>query len=72
MKIKISDDLSGIKSYEPLIDGRWTLFEYDQKNNLIICEFDPDRIPANCNHTLELKVTDNKDNQSIFKCDFKW
>lgn len=72
MKIRINDDLSGIKSYEPLIDGQWTLFEYDQKNNLLICEFDPDRIPANCNHTLELRVTDNKDNQSIFKCDFKW
>ena len=35
LKIKITDELSGIKSYEPLIDGKWALFEYDQKNDLL-------------------------------------
>jgi hypothetical protein len=33
-----------IKSYEPVIDGRWALFEYDQKNNMLTYTFDPTRI----------------------------
>jgi len=30
---KISDNLSGIKSYNCYIDGKWVLFEYDAKNS---------------------------------------
>ena len=44
IRIKITDNFSGIKSYEPQIDGKWALFEYDQKNNLLIYRFDPERI----------------------------
>jgi len=72
IRIKISDDLTGIKSYEPLIDGNWALFEYDQKNNVIIYRFDEKRIIKGSEHHLTLKVTDNKDNTSTFSCDFTW
>lgn len=72
LKIKISDDLSGIKSYEPEIDGEWALFEYDQKNNLLIYEFDSKRIRKETRHTLSLKVEDNKDNLSTVNFDFIW
>jgi hypothetical protein len=72
IRIKITDDLSGIKSYEPAIDGRWALFEYDLKNNLIIYRFDEKRITKGSKHTLSLKVTDNKDNISLYACDFIW
>jgi hypothetical protein len=72
LRIKITDDLSGIKSYEPIIDGKWALFEYDQKNDVLIYRFDPDRITKGTSHSLTLKVTDNKENQSIFNYDFKW
>jgi hypothetical protein len=72
MKIKISDELSGIKTYEPLIDGKWALFEYDQKNNLLTYDFDPGRIQKGTKHTLILNVTDNVDNLSTYKCDFTW
>jgi hypothetical protein len=72
IKIKISDDFSGIKSYEPAIDGNWVLFEYDQKNNVIIHRFDEKRINKNSKHSLYLKVTDNKDNNSFYSCDFTW
>lgn len=72
LKIRITDDLSGIQSYDPLIDGNWALFEYDQKNDLLIYRFDPERITKGTMHKLVLKVTDNKNNQSEFDCDFKW
>src|SRR5664280_209907 len=72
LRIRITDDLSGIKSYEPVIDGKWALFEYDQKNDLLTYRFDPDRIIKGTTHSLTLKVTDNKENQSIYRCDFKW
>jgi hypothetical protein len=72
LRIRITDDLSGIKSFEPVIDGKWALFEYDLKNDLLVYRFDPDRIIKGTTHNLTLKVTDNKENQAIFNCDFKW
>ncbi len=62
MKVKISDELSGIKTYEPVIDGKWALFEYDQNNNLLTYSFDPKRIQKDTKHNLTLKVTHNLDN----------
>lgn len=72
LKIKISDELSGIKSYEALIDGKWALFEYDQKNYLLIHNFDPKRIQRGVKHNLSLNVSDNVDNLSTYKCEFIW
>lgn len=72
IKIKILDDLSGIKSIEPTIDGKWALFEYDQKNDLLIYRFNKQRITQGTKHSLSLKVTDNKDNESFYYCDFTW
>jgi hypothetical protein len=72
IRIKISDDFSGIKSYEPTLDGIWALFEYDQKNNVIIYRFDEKRITKSSKHSLSLKVTDNMDNISFYSCDFTW
>jgi hypothetical protein len=72
IRIRITDDFSGIKSYEPMIDGKWALFEYDQKNSVIIYRFDPKRITKGSNHNLSLKVTDNKDNISYYSCNFVW
>jgi hypothetical protein len=72
IRAKITDDLSGIKAYTGLIDGKWALFEYDSKSDLLIYKFDPERITKGTNHKLYLRVTDNMDNASVYKCDFKW
>jgi hypothetical protein len=72
IRIKINDNLSGIKSYEPEIDGKWALFEYDQKNELLIYKFDPARIQKGKKHNLSLIVTDNMDNLSTYNCEFTW
>jgi hypothetical protein len=72
INIRISDDFSGIKSYEPYIDGKWALFEYDAKYDLLTYRFDPERIKKGIKHNLELVVTDNKNNTSRYSCDFTW
>lgn len=72
IRIRIYDDLAGIQSYEPVIDGKWALFEYDQKNNLLIYRFDPKRITRGTKHNLTLKVSDNVNNTSYYNCDFVW
>jgi len=67
IQIKISDNLSGIENYRGTIDGKWVLFEYDLKNNLLSYLFDKKRIQSGKNHKLELTVTDNKGNTSTYK-----
>jgi hypothetical protein len=66
----IKDDLSGIKSYNGFIDGHWVLFEYDPKENLLFYEFDADRLKFGTKHTLDLTVTDEKNNTSKYHTEF--
>lgn len=72
LRIRIRDDLSGIKSYEPLIDDKWALFEYDQKDEVLIYKFDSSRIKKGSSHSLLVKVTDNVENTKVFSCNFIW
>jgi hypothetical protein len=72
IRIKVHDDLSGIGNYEPMIDGKWALFEHDQKNNELIYRFDEQRIGKGAMHELALKVSDNKGNQVLFSYSFLW
>ncbi len=72
IRIRITDDLSGINYYEPVIDGQWALFEYDQKNDLLIYRIDGQKIKQGTRHSFSLKVADNKDNVSVYQCDFTW
>lgn len=70
LKLKITDNLSGIDSFRGTIDGKWVLFEYDLKNNLLSYTFDKERFEFNKDHLLILEVTDFKGNKSIFKTKF--
>jgi hypothetical protein len=72
IRVKITDDFSGIKSYTGILDGKWALFEYDPRYDLLIYKFDPARILKGTSHKLYLLVTDNRDNASVFNCDFIW
>ena len=60
LKLKVTDNLSGIKQYRAEINGEWVLMKYDQKFDLMTIGLD-DRIPRG---TFELKiiVSDNCDN----------
>jgi hypothetical protein len=70
--VTITDDFSGIRSYETLIDGEWALAEYDAKNNLLIYRPDKQYIDENTLHLMELTVTDDRGNRSVLKSEFRW
>jgi hypothetical protein len=70
LKVKVTDNLSGIDSYRGTIDGKWVLFEYDLKNNLLYYTFDKERFDFNSDHVLNLEVTDFKGNKSTYKTNF--
>lgn len=72
LRIKISDEFSGIGDYVALIDDSWALFEWDPKNSLLTYEPDPDYIRKGERHTLRLYVKDNRDNESVLYLDFYW
>jgi hypothetical protein len=63
---KISDDLSGIKSYRGTLDGKFILFEYDAKTNSLYSVYDPKRMGSG-KQTLKLVVTDDAGNSSEFQ-----
>ncbi len=70
--VTITDNFSGIRSYETFIDGEWALAEYDAKNNLLIYSPEEPYIKENTLHQMELTVTDNRGNSSLLKSEFKW
>jgi len=70
IKYKITDNLSGIENFRGTIDGKWVMFEYDLKNNLISYTFDTKRFQFGKNHTLNLEVVDYKGNSNTYKANF--
>jgi hypothetical protein len=72
LKFRITDQLSGIKTYEGSIDGNWVLFEYDQKYDLLTYRFDASRIKKGIRHQLTMKVSDNKENINVYNSTFTW
>lgn len=70
IRFKISDDLSGINTYEGLIDGKWALFEYDAKKHVITHYFDKSRFEMGKRHNFKLTVTDSKNNSTGYECTF--
>lgn len=69
LQFTISDDLSGIKSYEGYLNGNWILFEYESKTKKIIHRFS-DGIVAEGKNELKVIVTDNVGNSTIFETHF--
>lgn len=69
LKIKIKDDLSGIKNYRASVNGKWILMEYDAKKNILVHDFN-DNIISETKNNLKLIVTDNVGNSSTFETIF--
>ncbi len=68
IQFRISDNLSGVKSYRATVDGRWILMELEGKTSILSYKFD-DHVPKG-QHELVLKVTDSKNNVKEYKCSF--
>jgi hypothetical protein len=69
LKFTISDELSGIKSYDGYLNGKWILLEYDSKTKKLIHRFS-DGIVAEGKNDLKIVVTDNVGNSTIFETQF--
>ena len=69
LKLKIKDDLSGIRSYRATINGKWILMEYDYKKNTLVYDFN-DKVTTDTNNKLKVIVTDNVGNSSTFEATF--
>lgn len=69
VQFTISDGLSGIKSYNGYLNGKWALFEYDNKTKKITHNFS-DGVVAEGANELKLIVTDNLGNSTIFETHF--
>jgi murein DD-endopeptidase MepM/ murein hydrolase activator NlpD len=65
---KISDNLSGIKSFNGYIDGKWALMEFDTKTATLWHSFDERTTSGK--HTLELVVVDMKENSRKYTVTF--
>ncbi|MBC7615980.1 MAG: M23 family metallopeptidase [Pedobacter sp.] len=68
INFKIRDNLSGIKSFNCYIDGKWILMEFDTKTASLWHTFD--ERTASGKHSLELLVTDMKDNVKRYAIEF--
>lgn len=67
LRVKITDDFSGIKTYRAELDGKWFLMEYDAKNNLLFS--DMAGIPPAKPHQVVISATDAVGNASTFTID---
>ena len=65
---KITDALSGIKTYRGEIDGKWVLMSYDAKNDMLSFSAD-ENIQAGA-HTLKLTVCGQVNNEKTMKITF--
>jgi len=72
LSFKISDSMSGIKSYKGTIDDKWVLFVYDAKKQHLYYKFDKKRIIPNKKHILELTIKDRAGNKKSYKANFTW
>ncbi len=69
LSLRISDDLSGVKTYSGTLNGDWILMEYEPKTNTLTYNFD-DKILDKTQCELRVTVTDNVGNTTTFDSTF--
>lgn len=67
--LKISDDLSGIATYDAWINGKWALLHYDYKTRNVFHNFSDGMVEEGRNN-LKVVVTDNVGNSATFETYF--
>ncbi|RYJ45759.1 M23 family metallopeptidase [Flavobacterium beibuense] len=67
--LKISDDLSGIATFDAWLNGKWILMHYDYKTRIIYHNFS-DGIVDEGRNDLKVTVTDNVGNSATFETHF--
>ncbi|MFT7012027.1 MAG: hypothetical protein ACJAWR_002051, partial [Flavobacteriales bacterium] len=67
--LKVSDDLSGLKSYRGEIDGQWILLEYSPKHSTLTYNFSDKKLISG-KHTLNVIAIDNVGNTNTLETTF--
>ncbi len=65
IRVKISDNLSGIKYYRGTLDGKWILMDFDAKTGILEYQFDDRRHTGK--NDFRLVVKDGSGNQSEYR-----
>ena len=72
LRFRVKDDFSSMYAYEGFVDGKWTLIEYDPKNDLLLLPFAKARFESGKQHSLRLVVKDGLENISEYTASFTW
>jgi hypothetical protein len=66
--VKITDNMSGVSTYNGYLNGSWILLDYDAKNDILLYDFD-EKTVFNQKQELQIIVTDKKGNITTWKGD---
>ncbi|WP_439131275.1 M23 family metallopeptidase, partial [Polaribacter sp.] len=69
LKVKISDEGSGIKNWRATIDGEWILMQYNHKRGILTYNFNDKKLVGN-KHIFKLVVSDNVGNTNTVSATF--
>lgn len=72
IRIRLSDDKSGIASYKGTIDGKFALFENDVKSSVYTYKFDSSRLKRGETHRLEFTAVDACGNTATYEYEFRY
>jgi hypothetical protein len=64
IRIKLTDNKSGVKSFRGTVDGDFVLFAHDTKSTVYTYKIDPARIKKGKKHELKFTAVDNCGNKS--------
>ena len=73
LKVKIKDNLTGIKSYKATIDGKWILMEYEPKTGTLTYDFNDSKyssLSKISKHILKIVVSDYVNNTNTYIATF--
>ena len=66
IRLRLKDEMSGIKSYDAFLNGKWALFEYEPKSNLIFHKIS-DNIIKKGENILLINYQDGVGNKGVYK-----
>jgi len=69
LKVKLSDDISGIRNYRATVNGKWILMEYNPKKQILTYDFN-DNVITDTKNNLKIIVTDYVGNSATFEATF--
>lgn len=73
LKVRIKDNLTGIKNYRATIDGQWILMEYEPKTGVLTYDFNDFKykeLSKSSKHQLKIVVSDNVNNTNTYIATF--